>query len=218
MKTIAVLGHWHTGTSLTMKALHYCGVQLGNEKTSWVDNVQYEHGFLNRIGDELVLGKINPDKASKLITEVLKQYVIEAYNNKWSFYGIKTTHALHSQSFPIFKSCFDKIWPDVSYVLCVRNILGIMASTANDKKWTREQIEDSWLDTLQNFWYIYQYESPVIFIYPDDWINGKIPEKVEKLGLEWNSDVMELFDEHRQKSFSEYDLNSYYDWREDHLW
>lgn len=218
MKPIAVLGHWHTGTSLTMKILHLCGVHLGNEKTLWENNEQYEHGILNRIGDELVLGKIDPRRASDRITEILKRYVSEAYNNKWSFYGIKVTHALHSKSFFVFKKCFDEIWPDVSYVLCVRNILGIMGSTTHDKKWTREQIEDSWSDTLQNFWYIYRHESPTIFIYPNDWLDKKISEKVKGLGLKWNPEVMRFFDKGRQKSFSEFDLNSYYSWKEDYLW
>ena len=50
---IAILAHWHTGSSLLAKIFNMCGMWMGDGTTDWISNEQYEHLILNGYGADI---------------------------------------------------------------------------------------------------------------------------------------------------------------------
>ena len=202
---IAILCHWHTGSTLLAKTLRMCGMEVGNANTDWYPNCDppCEHGRLNGLGDAFLLGSIAEEELRIGITQILTSYMEEAELKGWEHYGVKITHAVQKQTWPIFKELFDSLWNPV-YVTTVRSPLAVIKSTANDKRWSPKQVIDSYMDSLPALYEMKK--NGVSFLYPNDWFDRRVQEKVEKIGLTWNVQASNLFDPNRQKGFTEYDL------------
>jgi len=204
---IAILSHWHTGSTLLAKQFRACGMEVGNSNTLWIPetcDVQCEHSFLNQMGNEFLLKKISREAMAVHIERVLKSYIIEAEKNSWEHFGIKITHALQRECWPIFKEAFDRIWGDVVYVTTVRHISGIFRSTRDDSKWSKPRILASVESCEEGLSYIF--DKGYVFNYPNDWHNGGVGKKIDKIGLKWNGRAESLFDADRQHTFSEKEL------------
>lgn len=207
MKQVAILGHWHSGTTLVAKTFRACGMKVGNANTFWTTDseAQCEHGAFNGIGDALVRGDMDSNTAISMITEILKSYVAEGEANAWECFGIKTTHALQSQSWSTFKFCFDHIWKDIVYILCLRHPFGIVAST-HDPKWSDGKIMQSWESIGPAVVELCDRKNVIPLRYPHSWYNGNIKRTVEMCGLEWSPEAESLFNPEREKVFKERDL------------
>jgi hypothetical protein len=206
---IAILSHWHTGSSLLAKQFRACGMEVGNQDTLWIPetcDAQCEHSYLNQMGNEFLLKRISPGALEVLIERVLKSYLFEAKENGWEHFGIKVTHALHRECWPIFKEVFDSVWKDVTYISSVRHIFGVFKSTRNDSAWSKPRILASVESCEEGLSYIAN--KGHIFYYPNDWFNGKIGKKIASIGLNWNEDAEKLFDVNRQYTFTEKGLMS----------
>ena len=129
MGGIAILSHWHTGSSLFARTLQICGMETGNENTNWKKEIceaNCEHAALNTIGNELVLEKIDPIVAFKETKRILESYRNEAEKNNWEFYGVKITHVLHSKAWAVFKDIFDFVWGGGGRMLLILLQFGIL--------------------------------------------------------------------------------------------
>ena len=204
---IAILSHWHTGSTLLAKQFEACGMEVGNPNTLWIPEtcaVQCEHSFLNQMGNEFLLKKMSREAMEVQIERVLKSYIFEAEKNGWEHFGIKVIHALQRECWPIFKAAFDRIWGDVVYVTTVRHISGIFRSTRNDSKWSKPRILTSVESCEEGLGFIGN--KGHVFYYPNDWLNGRVGKKIDGIGLKWNEEAESLFDVDRQKTFTEKEL------------
>ena len=206
MRRIAILSHWHTGSSLLAHQFHLAGMKVGNKKTGWDDSckAQCEHGTLNRLGDQLLLGKIDEKTLWEQASQILSAYNLQAAEHNWTHFGVKITHALQSKCWSVFKDLFDSFWPNTHFVTTVRHPLAIVASTANDPKWTKQAIVNSIADCQEaTDWII---NNGVAIIYPTSWITGFVERVVLELGLQWSQKIWSIFDKTRMRTFSEIDL------------
>lgn len=205
---IAILCHWHTGSTLLAKTLKLCGMEVGNANTDWHSDceAQCEHGRLNGLGDAFLLGRISESELRDGITQILISYVEEASLKGWEHYGVKITHAVQKEIWPIFKELFDYLWDPV-YMTMFRHTLGVIKSTSGDDKWSSKRIINSYREAGPAIKEIVN--NGVVFHYPNDWFDNKIQEKVEKIGLIWNKEAESLFDPMRQRTFTEYELMEY---------
>lgn len=206
---IAILGHWHTGSSILARAFQICGMETGNENTLWGEEceAQCEHGVLNRIGDELCIGKrTDLNEAQSLIEAILEDYVIEAAEHNWANYGVKVSHALQAQAWPAFKKAFEVRWPEAKYIIPVRSPLAIIKSTDNDPSWTPERIIESIKSTFDATNELYREKQAIIMQYPLAWMQGGVQKTIEILGLEWKEEAGALFDVDRLKTFTEAEI------------
>jgi len=213
MTAVAILSHWHTGSSLLAHTLRACGMNVGNEKTYFNKEslAQCEHSIINRIGNELCLGKLNYQDAYTELSKILTSYKEEAEKNNWGVYGIKTTHALYDLSWPVFKKALAACWGDVFYVTTFRHYIGVMESTKADPSWTRRMIMDSLNGCGKAVVDIGSSSNLRTIRYPNSWMNGEVQQLVNDLGLTWTKKASKLFDIERVGVFSEYALMQYMD-------
>lgn len=206
MNKIAILGHWHTGSSLISQQLNACGMEVGNENTYWTEDcvAQCEHSYLNQIGDQLLLGNITKDHAANEIAKVLRSYLIEGEANNWGVVGVKVTHVLQNGAFDVFLKAFDNIWGDVFYIITTRNPIAIFASTKNPK-WDYVRVMESIDSTHKSIGYLFQYKNTILLKYPIAWYNDALQWVVEQVGLKWNKKAAKMFNSNR--------VNNEYDWK-----
>lgn len=197
---IAILAHWHTASTLLAQQLRLCGMEVGNKNTYWHPKTcapNVEHAIMNGTGDRMLQGLISPGEGNEIINDILQRYNVEAERKNWKCVGIKTTHALHSPNWPVFKAAFKKHWPDARWVITQRHPMGIIHSTNSEGRWSPERIMksiESCHPAIRE--YVYEWKAKEFF-YPQDWLSGRIAEKVEELGLTWTKEAEELFDEGR---------------------
>ena len=203
---IAILCHWHTGSTLLAKTLRMCGMEVGNANTDWYPNCDppCEHGRLNGLGDAYILGSITEEELREGITQILASYLGEGSLKGWEHYGAKITHAVQKETWDIFKEMFDRLWEPLTYVTILRHPLGVVKSTEGDTKWSAKRVIDSYASSFRALAAIR--EKGVCFVYPTDWYGDRLKKKVEEVGLTWNEKAKDLFDKNRQRSFTEYEL------------
>lgn len=202
---VAILGHWHTGTTLLAKTLARCGMEVGNENTGWGDDcvAQCEHGTLNRIGDEMVRGF---DESSGKIAPILQSYVDEASRLGWECYGVKVTHALHDKAWPHFRQAFKEVWPECRYVVTVRALIGIIESTNGDTGWGKTEVLASYRSTLDAYRELIDSGAAVI-VFPNSYTDCRVYRLVDEIGLKWKCPP---FDFKRVRTFSEAEIANVY--------
>jgi len=194
---IAILTHWHTGSSLLSRTLHLCGMEIGNEKTSWIDNEQYEHLILNGLGVGIYHDKVSGVKLLECLTSfrnILRAYKREAQKNKWKFYGIKITHALQEKCWKHLGKIFEEEWPDAIYVISNRDVGDIYNGVKVNPEWDYEKVSQSLASTkAAEKKLLLKNNNGFLVRYPESYINGKIKEVVEEIGLKWNKEAEGLF-------------------------
>ena len=195
--------HWHTGSSLLAKAFNLCGMHFGNEKTFWnelcISNSEH-YLFNNTIASVVNNEHQDINKNIEQIKQILESYTQEAIQNNWEFYGIKVTHLL--QAWDIFGSIIKECWPDAIYVIGIQHPLRI-AKTLQAKPHGAQYSKKELYDYVANS-FIRAYSGiddilkmkPYIIDYPLLW-NKKIKAIIDKIGLDYNKDVEELFKENR---------------------
>ena len=183
-------------------------MEVGNEKTLWNEEceAQCEHGYLNRMGDQLLLKGIDSNEALDIQT-ILASYQIEGRKQGWKCYGVKITHALQSGAWEVFQRAFETRWgSDVQYIVTVRHPFGIIKSTVGDERWNPKKIYDSVLSCQGAIEWLLGNRATILVGYPNTWITGGIQTLVEAhLGLKW-CDEADLYDPQRQKTFNENEL------------
>ena len=193
----AILCHWHTGSSLLAKTFRACGMEVGNKKTFWDPHLcdpQCEHSYLNGLGNDFLMGNIGKSSFEFGVRKIVESYVSQAKAHKWEHYGVKVTHAVQSQTWPVFRKAFLDIWgEDTIFVTTKRNSGAIIEST-KDPLWPADKVMKSWMSSIPAIVEIVSMKNGVGFTYPTDWYNGNLCKIVQDLGLPWTPEAENLFD------------------------
>ena len=194
-KPIAVFCHWHTGSSILMRVLEACGVNLGNEKTWWDEDciAQREHSYLNGVGDQFYLGRGNQELLAGA-RAVLRAYKEQAELNSWKFYGVKITHILQETCWKHLSPIFEDVWSPYDIVIQLRHPLEIIKSTTlRASSWGADRVLESIEQTYSTLLKLTDKKNVHLLIFPVSHTDGKVQELVTKLGLTWNRGASKLF-------------------------
>jgi len=191
---IAILTHWRTGSTLLRDVLMACGMH------DYGDEIGFEHGDINGIGNGLCQGIPNDD-AGETVANALKYFEKMAESKEWKHYGIKVDHALQSACWEDVGKQFELAWPAARYVTSIRHPAGIIRSIEKlrktvklDPDFTVREILESWLSTYEATKYLVDKKEAQVVVYPDSHRDGSIKKVVGALGLKWTNAASELFD------------------------
>ncbi len=192
VQPIAILCHWHTGSSCLSKTLAACGMEVGNEKTYWAKEceAQCEHSELNRIGDNISRGIVLQEEIDR-IGIILRSYVEQAKEEGWKHFGVKFTHVLQKECWKYFGPAFEKYWPGVKYVVAVRDP-EVFVKTTKDSSWPEERIMCSWASTLGATLFLAEQGAHIV-VYPDSFETNRVASVVRALGLEYGEKAKTIF-------------------------
>jgi hypothetical protein len=191
---IAILTHWHTGSSLLAKQFKACGMKVGDVLTYWDDRCiqQMEHSLLNEIGDQIWIGNKTTKEYRPLAKAILTSYAKGAIIEGWKVFGVKFTHALYPECWPMFRDLFLECWQNLRIVSIARDVNEIFKST-RDPLWPFDRVEASYLQCKNAMEEIAYLENGYILNFPNSWETGEVKNVAKECGLTWNYEAENLY-------------------------
>lgn len=207
---IAIICHWHTGSTCLAEIISRCGMHLGDETTEWRGRRPgQEHPTLSTVGNSIYHKLSAPEPLLDDLRRVLKKYKEQAEIKGWGHYGFSNNHFQERTVWQLVYPILKELWPDAKYIVSIRHPLDIVKST-NDPAWDTSKIISSWLDSLSaTEEMINSGAELVVFpdsydnvVFPDSYDNGHIRRVVANLGLTWTEEAGKVYDRSRIKNIS----------------
>ena len=198
MKPIGIFCHWHTGSRLLLKVLNACGMELGNVDTGYIYPVGEvrENGVLCTITNEMFLAReaggpqaipdYNPEQHKVNFRKTLRTFKEKANTEGWEFFGFKNVQIIHPLVWEHLGDIFKEEWGDAELIVSIRHPLDVVKSTSNDPTWPIERILDYYIATVPVYKYFVNKLKAEVVEFPDFYLDGRIKQSVESLGLTWN--------------------------------
>lgn len=185
---IAIVGHWHYGTSIIADTFRRAGMAVGNAHTGWTKDceAQCKHSELNWYGDSL--WRNGDVSLLPRVSNILKNYIKEAEKNDWQHYGVKFTHFLQVPCLIKLYFIFNQIWTDCIYIVPWRHPYEVYLSTVMDLKWNLNSVMKSYKSVLIGYKILkaeHTKDHVIALQFPECFRNGSIERLINWLGMDW---------------------------------
>lgn len=197
MQPILLMCHWHTGSRFLTKLFYEAGMEVGNEKTGWVDcKPGQEHPDLSKVGNTLYLEALGRLQHSPKIERLEKlKGILELYKQQgWNCFGVKNNFFGNKDVWNVVGLVVFNSWPNVKIVISVRHPIDIHR-TANNPEWSLDDVVGSFRQTYEVTKELVTKGTAKLIIHPDSFEDvEKIKELIEWAGLEWKDSLASVFD------------------------